>query len=127
MAEKALLWLKNFINCGKNTIFLSHILNYRLYHQVTIGKIGQLERAMQACLVLVYLTLSDLAFACQHLPRLMYACHTLVEQLLFYLAHDRFVTGLRTGLGDTTAHQATTGDANPSYSHRLYSLSTKAR
>src|SRR6266571_962309 len=118
-------WLQNIIECGEETQFLFHVLDHRFDHQVTVGKIGQLECPMQACAVLIHLSLGKLPFACQHIPGVVDTCHTLVEQLLVYFAHNRLVTRLCTGLCDTSAHQATTYDAYLANRHICCSLFLK--
>src|SRR5260370_16955999 len=70
---------------------------------------------MYARTILIDLILTKLPFACQHIPGTIYACYTFIKEFLVHLAYNRFVTRLRAGLSNATAHQSRTNDTNFSY------------
>jgi len=88
------------------------VLGDGLDHEVAVGEVRVVERAMDAAARLVGGRLLELALLDRARQLLLDLAEPLVERALVGLAHDDVVAGLGRDLGDSVAHQPAADDAH---------------
>src|SRR5579864_5693525 len=68
IGENERFGLENIVKCWKEAQFLLHVLDHCLDNKITIGKVCQVESAVQTSSILIYLPLCDLVLARHHIP-----------------------------------------------------------
>src|SRR5581483_4576314 len=88
------------------------ILDDRLDHDIAIGEIFEIRRPLEAAHAGIHVGLLHLSLLDELAEGFLDAGDSLVEKLLFDLAHDRLVSGLRGDLSDSRAHEAAAENAH---------------
>ena len=112
IAQDQRFWLEELIKRGEETQLFFHLLQHNLDHQVAVGKVGQLQRTMQAGHILLDLLWREFAFAGHRFPGVVNTPQAFVQQGLIYFKHEHVIADLCAGLGNAAAHQSTAHNAN---------------